>query len=313
METQNHEKQNGLLGKPTLAKASGVAFSVATVLPVALTILFLIVIAVSGLASDSSLETQDWYLYACFALPQLAFACTAVWYLRYTQKPVLTALREQKCRGAYLWIAIALQIGLFSFSELNVWFLEFLARFGYENESIVLPSLDGFGFVGVLFTVALLPAVFEEIIFRGILLKGLRSAFSETVSVLFCGALFAIYHQNPAQTLYQFGCGLAYAFLAIRSNSVLPTMIAHFLNNAFILTLTKCGITAFSGVFFTVYVAISALVLVGATLWLLLVDRKKSSMEQTAVKTERKIFFLCAGVGIVVCLATWISVLLGGF
>ncbi len=309
MEEREQNKPR-LLGEATPAKASGVAFSVATILPVLFALVFLIVLAASGLTQKAGYEQSDWYLYANYLLPQLAFACTAIWYLRYTSTPVKKAIESQKCQPKYLWIGFLMQLGLFCFSELNSLFLEFLSRFGYAGGGVSVPSMDGFGFVGTLFVVAVLPAVLEEVVFRGILLRGLRSAFSETASVLLCGALFSLYHQNPAQTLYQFGCGAAYAFVAIRAGSILPTVLAHFFNNALILTLTKFGVSEFPTPVFVVYTVFSALCLIGVFAWLLFKDGKR---EAETDKTQRKYFLLCAAAGIVVCAATWISVLVTGF
>jgi hypothetical protein len=139
---------------------------------------------------------------------------------------------------------VLLQIGLFAFSELNTLFLEFLEGFGYTPDEIRLPSINGWGFIGALIAVALLPAVFEEILFRGVLLGGMKQ-FGEVKAALLCGALFALYHQNPPQTVYQFICGTAFAFIAMRSGSILPTVLSHFLNNAFILCLYAFNVQTF--------------------------------------------------------------------
>ncbi|MFQ7079353.1 MAG: hypothetical protein ACLRSW_16265 [Christensenellaceae bacterium] len=52
-------------------------------------------------------------------------------------------------RAKYFLIAVLLQVGLFA-RGLNGLFLNFLGRFGYKDDPILLPSLNGFGLVGVL-------------------------------------------------------------------------------------------------------------------------------------------------------------------
>ena len=187
-----------LLSSPTPARASGAAFSLAAILPSVLAVVLLIVFAVFGL---TDYQQKGWYIYVSYLLSPCAFAIVLIWYLRYTKTPLKTAFERQKCQSKYFVLAIVLQIGLLALSELNGYFLKFLARFGYEDKGILLPSMDGFGFIGVMITVAVLPALFEEIVFRGILLDGLKS-FGEWGAAVICGALFAIYHQNPAQTIY---------------------------------------------------------------------------------------------------------------
>ena len=135
-------------------------------------------------------------------------------------------------------------------------------------------------------------------------------------AVLICGALFSLYHQNPAQTIYQFCCGAAFALVAMRSGSVLPTVLAHFVNNAVILILTKFGVSEFSAPVFITIVVISAVCLVLSLVYLVFLDENKPSEEtplrETEIKTERKNFWICAAVGIAVCVLTWLLVLVTG-
>lgn len=295
-----------LLSSPTPARASGVAFSLAAILPSILAVVFLIFLAVIGAENYTG---KDWYLYANYLLSPLAFALVLVWFLRYKKTSFSCACKSQKCELKYFFIALLMQIGLLTLSELNAYFLKFLARFGYQDSGILLPSMDGFGFVGVLFAVAVLPAVFEELIFRGVLLGGVKS-FGKWGAVLLCGALFALYHQNPAQTLYQFCCGVAFALVAIRAGSVLPTVVSHFLNNAFILTLTKYGVSEFVAPTKWIIFGVSAVCLATALVWLLLGENKQKPQTDTQ---EKKRFFTCASAGIAVCALTWLLTLLSGF
>ena len=305
----NRNNQVSLLGEYTPAKAAGAAFSIASVLPTLLFAVVLVVLSVCGLTANESYARADWYIYVSFLTPQIAFFLVLVWFLRYSKQPTKSFLKAQKCPLKYYFIAVLLQIGLLSLSQLNSLFLRTLEKVGYENSEIVLPSLDGFGFFGVLLVVALLPAVMEEMMFRGVLLHGLRS-FKTGWAVVVCGALFSLYHQNPAQTIYQFCCGACFALVAVRAGSVLPTVIAHFLNNAFILILTKFGVTAFSTPVFIAIVVPSAICLLGTLGYLIFLDKNTPKRDQSI--GEKKRFFKYASLGIGVCAIVWISVLVTG-
>ena len=94
-----------------------------------------------------------------------------------------------------------------------------------------LPSegQSGSAWIFFLFVVVLAP-VCEELIFRKLLLQPLRSGgdmFAAVTSALIFGA----YHGNFDQFPYAFAVGLLYGILAVRSSSVLPTLILHFVNN----------------------------------------------------------------------------------
>jgi membrane protease YdiL (CAAX protease family) len=303
MQTKQSNRLSTLAEKLTQEKAAGIAFSAATLLPALLAVVFLIVGNIAGLFVDGY-EEKDWYRYCNFLLPQVAFCLIGVFYFCVTKKKPSSVASVPKAR--YFLIAVLLQAGLFALGDLNGYFLEFLERFGYKNTPIELPSLDGAKVVGVLVVVALLPALFEELIFRGILLKGLRS-FPVWAAALLCGGLFSIFHMNPAQTLYQFCCGVAFAYVAVRSGSILPTMLMHLLNNGTVILLEACG-ASIERLPLPAFIA-SLVCLIATLAYLIFVDQ---SGEEKREKGDKKGFFLFAGVGILVSVLTWVSVLLGG-
>ena len=307
---------NTLLGQPTASKASGLSFTLAAVLSILLSGLFFYTLYFCGVTKNEGYDKQDWYLYCAYLLPQISTAIVLVLYFLYTKKPVANVWETQKCDGKYFLVAALLQVGLLSLSELNGLFLQLLGSLGYQDAGITLPNMDGVGFFGVILVVAVLPSIFEETLFRGMLLNGLKQ-FGEVAAILICGFLFALYHQNPAQTLYQFCCGVAFALVAIRSGSVLPTMLSHLLNNAAILILAKFGIYTLQGSAYTAILAVSAVCLVGSLVYLLIFDKKKEAADTAqadaeTLNAERKNFWTYATVGIIVCAITWLSVLIEG-
>ena len=302
---KKEEFLSALLGERTVEKTAGIAFSAAVVFPTLLALLFVVIGGAFG-AFEEGYENADWYRYFNFLIPQIAYALVATLFFYLSKLPVkeLTGKLSPK----YFLIAFLLQFGLFSLSEINAVFIKFLENFGYENTPIQIPSLDGFGLVGVLLTVAVLPAVFEEIVFRGIVLRGLKP-FGSAFAVLLCGALFAVFHQNPAQTVYQFCCGAAFALLALRSKSVFPTMLAHFLNNAAVILLTKFGSPVLPTPVTVAFFVLSAVSLVAALVSLVFFD-KNGNPERD--KRRGMHFLLFASVGLLVCVLSWFANFFGG-
>lgn len=305
--TNDSSKIFSYFGEPTQGKTGGLAYSFSTVLLILASFAFLLIVTALGF-TEEGYEEKSWFLYCSYLLPQAVLFATAVFCLKFSKTPIKEYVRSQKCKPVYFLIALLLQIGLWSLSELNGLFLKFLGKFGYEDSGILLPSMDGFGFFGVLITVAVLPAVMEEVVFRGVLLNGLKS-FKTVGAVLLCGALFSLYHKNPAQTLYQFCCGVAFALVAIRSGSILPTVLSHFINNAVILILTKVGVTSYPTPVFVAILCVSAACLFFSLWYLIFKDKGE---EQTADKREQKQFFRFAALGIVICAIYWISTLIAG-
>jgi sodium transport system permease protein len=82
----------------------------------------------------------------------------------------------------------------------------------------------------------LMPAVFEELAFRGFLLSGLRRRLGPGGAILVSSCLFALYHLNVFQLLPAFLLGLVLALLAVWSGSVLPGMLFHCLYNGMLIS-----------------------------------------------------------------------------
>ena len=89
-------------------------------------------------------------------------------------------------------------------------------------------------------TGAMFPAFFEEITNRGVLLAALDNEKSDRVKILFMGVFFGAFHQNVPQFFPTMIIGIIIAYMAVKSQSILPGMIVHFINN-FVITLSSYG------------------------------------------------------------------------
>ncbi len=78
--------------------------------------------------------------------------------------------------------------------------------------------------------------VVEEILFRHLLLKPLR-AYGDLTAVVVSGTIFGLYHGNFDQFAYATLLGIFLSIIAVRYNSIIPTILLHAINN----TLVTCG------------------------------------------------------------------------
>lgn len=78
--------------------------------------------------------------------------------------------------------------------------------------------------------ICIVAPICEEYIFRELLLKPMRK-FGDLTAALMSGLVFGLYHGNFDQFAYAALLGFFYAVIAIRRNSMIPTMILHALNN----------------------------------------------------------------------------------
>lgn len=82
-----------------------------------------------------------------------------------------------------------------------------------------------------LFNTAVLPGICEEFLNRGIILRGLRDTFKDRTAIIISALLFGLMHANIEQTLYTFVGGIILALLTVKTRSIFPAMIIHFVNN----------------------------------------------------------------------------------
>jgi len=103
----------------------------------------------------------------------------------------------------------------------------------------ITPPEGGRGLAATLFLMALTPAICEEALFRGPILRGLRARFSPAVAVILTGILFGIFHGDPWRILPAALMGMVLSGIALAAGSIVPAMAAHFLNNACLVVLAR--------------------------------------------------------------------------
>lgn len=84
----------------------------------------------------------------------------------------------------------------------------------------------------VLIGIALLPAICEEIAFRGFLLSGFSNRGRLWIGILFSSICFGFIHLIPIQVFYATVLGAVLGLLAVRSRSLLPPILFHLINNS---------------------------------------------------------------------------------
>jgi len=84
----------------------------------------------------------------------------------------------------------------------------------------------------MLFLMAVTPAFCEEIVFRGVVYGGYRRSGNKFWAVILSGFMFGIMHMNLNQALYAFAIGILLALLFEATDSIVTTMLFHFIYNS---------------------------------------------------------------------------------
>lgn len=179
-----------------------------------------------------------------FVVAQLALAAVAVAgaVIAAPAQP-LAVLGLRGARPRYFVAAIA--IGTTAW-YLNAWLVAWLvARLSLPEGHIqhLKGLVDRPGLVAALAAYAVVPALCEELVFRGVLARALARR-SLLAACAISAAVFSAYHLSPVQAVPTFTLGLALAAIAIRADSVLPAMLGHALNNAMAIAMSRGELAA---------------------------------------------------------------------
>jgi len=163
-------------------------------------------------------------------------------YLRYRQIPFKSALRLNRISIRSLSAIILLSIGIIiSIDEIDrlVYILfgqpEYLEDLA---EQLRITSL--YGGIAIVVTTVLIAPLVEEILFRGYLQKVLENEWQDvTKAILVTGIFFAFVHMNPYWIVQIYLLGVVLGYLAWRTNSIVPSLILHGLNNGFAVALNN--------------------------------------------------------------------------
>jgi len=98
-------------------------------------------------------------------------------------------------------------------------------------------TMEPYAMILMVISVAVIPALVEELLFRGCILQALLP-YGQGVAILTSSVLFGLMHQNPLQLLYTTVCGLVLGYAYVRTRSIWCSVLMHFVNNLFSVLMT---------------------------------------------------------------------------
>jgi len=135
--------------------------------------------------------------------------------------------------------------------------------------------------------------IFEELIFRGIMLDGLLKRYNPTKAILISSFLFGFVHLNPWQFISAFAIGILAGWVYYKTKKLWYAILIHMVNNglAFLtMALTDPSeypdtplIESYGGLSIFLLVTLSSIIIVVAGVYFL---RKLFVIEESSFKTE---------------------------
>ena len=129
-----------------------------------------------------------------------------------------------------IFIGIALDVLVQIFAN---WLLPKIGVDGGIIEAVgIAPQKTFWGITIFIIGMALVPAIFEELLFRKWILNSSKK-YGTAFAVVFSALLFGLYHMNVSQGIFAFLLGLVFGVIAIKTGTIQYTVLLHFLNNAY--------------------------------------------------------------------------------
>lgn len=97
-------------------------------------------------------------------------------------------------------------------------------------------------FLLVLATVAVVPAIAEEVLFRGLIQVDLERIISGRRAAIVTGITFSLFHLNPFLLIPIIVMGIVLGWIVYRSGNIVLTIAAHFVNNALAAVAMRLGL-----------------------------------------------------------------------
>ncbi len=154
------------------------------------------------------------------------------------RRTLLLKLPRWQMLPAAAVLALALHPFIVALDSLVVW----LYPFSPEVQTKLVESHEMFASADVwllVLLVAALPAICEELAFRGFILSGFRNLGGNRRAIIVSALFFGIAHGLLQQSINAFAMGLVLGWLAVQSGSLLPGVVFHFLHNATTVLLAK--------------------------------------------------------------------------
>lgn len=101
-----------------------------------------------------------------------------------------------------------------------------------ESSYLLFFKLDSFfDYFIIVFVVAIVPSLAEEVMFRGYIQRSFELRFHPLLAAAITAFFFSIFHVNPSGVIGLFFIGLFLGFAAYKSDSILVPVVLHFINN----------------------------------------------------------------------------------
>ncbi len=158
----------------------------------------------------------------------LAMPLLLVWYMK-SDVRTLFSLKVPKLKdiaGGFI-----LYIGVYALMLVASFVLMSIFPESAENTAMTFDALMEQPFVLVLLVMTVMPAIGEELYFRGLIFGSLRHRYSAGWAIVISSVIFGVFHLSLVKIIPTGMLGACFAYVAYTSGSIYIGMFLHFFNN----------------------------------------------------------------------------------
>lgn len=273
-------------------------------------------IAAAKEIDPKTITSNIWYILANVALNILVYFLVYFLFSRYRQIELKAVKVDFKMKWHTYFIVVAIGIIALLGSQYFIGAVDELLKIvGYPLSSGVGINPTNFGsFILAVVIYCLVPAVCEELIFRGIIFNGLNRRFKTPVAITLSALLFALFHVSLQQLVYPFILGMIMAWVVARTGSIVASMIIHFVNNFLVVLMAYLSnVTSFSmdlpHVWWSYLVAAALLLVMGLIFFLIDKFYFKGKNKEEIEKEEKTSVFLYVAISVGVAIFLVMTIL----
>ncbi|MBR6682065.1 MAG: CPBP family intramembrane metalloprotease [Clostridia bacterium] len=183
---------------------------------------------------DSLMFKDNIYL-SMIILQVMIFILPGIFYCKIRGKSVTDNLRLKMISPSKIWFVFScFGVLVFGSTLINTaTFYWFKGAGQYSLYDTYVPGGSGWtDIVYVVIAFAVLPAITEEFIFRGVLLSE-YSDYGVGIAIVASAMMFSMLHFNLSQFFIYFYCGIVVAYAVYVTGSLLSAVLLHLLNNVY--------------------------------------------------------------------------------
>ena len=158
----------------------------------------------------------------------------ALIFVIYKRLPVFQTFRIRKISYSQFWATLALFIPVFILSDELDRLIQLIFPMPsdwYDALSDIM-QFDSFAeMLGLFFAAVIIAAIAEEMLFRGLIQHTLERYREPAMAIVLTSVLFALIHFNPWTSIQILLLGLVMGYVTWQTQSILPSMLIHGLNN----------------------------------------------------------------------------------